>query len=43
MALLKASFLVVRIEPWFSNLGKHLVKTPKLYFCDPGLVAWLIR
>lgn len=43
MALLEASFLVVRLEPWFSNLGKRLVKTPKLYFCDPGLAAWLLN
>ncbi len=43
MALLEASFLVVRLEPWFSNPGKRLVKTPKLYFCDPGLAAWLIN
>jgi uncharacterized protein len=43
LALLEASFLVVRLAPWFSNLGKRLVKTPKIYFCDPGLAAWLLN
>jgi predicted AAA+ superfamily ATPase len=43
MTLLEASFLVVRLQPWHANLGKRLVKTPKLYFCDPGLAAWLLN
>lgn len=42
LALLEASFVVWRLEPWFANLGKRLVKAPKLYFCDTGLAAWLI-
>jgi predicted AAA+ superfamily ATPase len=42
LALLEAGFLVRRLEPWFRNLGKRLVKAPKLYFTDTGLAAWLI-
>lgn len=42
IGLLEASFVVRRLEPWFVNLGKRLVKTPKLYFCDTGLAASLI-
>jgi uncharacterized protein len=42
LGLLETSFIVRRLEPWFINLGKRLVKTPKLYFCDTGLAAWLI-
>ena len=42
LSLLEASFIVRRVEPWFANLGKRLVKAPKLYFCDVGLACWLI-
>jgi len=38
---LEASYLVVLLQPWHRNLGKRLVKTPKLYFLDAGLAAWL--
>ena len=31
-----------RLPPWFENLGKRLVKSPKLYFYDTGLAAWLV-
>jgi uncharacterized protein len=42
MTLLQASYIVRLLPPWFANLGKRLVKSPKLYFCDTGLAAWLI-
>ncbi len=32
-----------RIHPYHTNLGKRLVKTPKLYFSEPGLLAWLLQ
>jgi uncharacterized protein len=41
LSVLEASYLVVRLPPHSRNLGKRLVKTPKLYFLDPGLAAWL--
>ena len=40
--LLEASFIVFRLPPWFSNIGKRLIKSPKLYFYDVGLAAWLM-
>lgn len=40
--LLEASFVVRRIAPYHRNFGKRLVKTPKLYFMDTGLCAWLL-
>ncbi len=40
--LLEASFIVKRIAPYHRNFGKRLVKTPKLYFLDTGLCAWLL-
>jgi predicted AAA+ superfamily ATPase len=42
LSVLQASHLVFLVRPWFTNLNKRLVKTPKLYFCDPGLAAWFV-
>jgi uncharacterized protein len=42
LSLLEASYIVFRLPPWFENLGKRLVKSPKLYFYDTGLAAWLV-
>ncbi|MRR50401.1 MAG: ATP-binding protein [Rhodocyclaceae bacterium] len=42
ITLLEASFIVFRLPPWFANIGKRLVKSPKLYFYDVGLAAWLV-
>lgn len=41
LSVLEASFLVFMLPPWHRNVGKRLVKTPKLYFLDVGLAAWL--
>jgi hypothetical protein len=41
LSILQASFQVVLLPPYFSNLTKRLVKTPKLYFLDTGLAAYL--
>lgn len=42
LSVLQASFLVFLVRPHFGNLSKRLIKSPKLYFCDPGLAAWLL-
>ena len=41
-AILEQLFLVRRLEPWFRNELKRLVKTPKLHFLDSGLLAALL-
>lgn len=41
LSVLEASYLIVRLMPYHQNFGKRLVKTPKLYFLDTGLMAWL--
>jgi len=41
LSILQASGLVYLLEPYHSNLTKRLVKTPKLYFLDTGLCAYL--
>jgi uncharacterized protein len=40
--LLVDLFLVRRLEPWFNNLGKRLVKSPKIYIRDSGLLHSLL-
>ena len=40
--ILEASFIVFRLQPYFENFGKRLVKTPKIYFTEVGLAAWLL-
>lgn len=42
LSVLEASYLVTRLAPYHRNFGKRLVKTPKLYFLDTGLMAWLL-
>jgi predicted AAA+ superfamily ATPase len=42
ISVLEASYLVMRLQPYHRNFGKRLVKTPKLYFLDVGLMAWLL-
>lgn len=42
LALLETSFLVNRLPAWSVNLGKRLIKAPKLYLGDPGLAAHLL-
>ncbi len=42
ISILEASYILFRVAPYFNNLGKRLVKTPKLYFYDSGLATYLI-
>jgi uncharacterized protein len=43
LSALEAAFVVFRLHPHHTNLGKRLVKTPKLYFTEPGLLTWLLQ
>ena len=42
LSVLEASFIIFRLPPYFRNFGKRQTKSPKLYFTDPGLAAWLL-
>ena len=42
LSILEASFLVFSLSPWSVNIGKRLVKSPKIYFYDVGLACWLL-
>lgn len=40
--MLEASFVVFRLRPYHANVGKRMVKTPKVYFYETGLAACLL-
>ena len=42
LSVMQASYLILLVRPHFTNLSKRLIKSPKLYFHDPGLAAWLL-
>ena len=42
LAVLEASFQVFLLRPYHTNLGKRLVKSPKVYFTDTGLLCYLV-
>lgn len=41
ISVLEASYIIFLLPPFHSNLGKRIVKSPKLYFFDSGLVSYL--
>lgn len=43
LSVLEASFIVFLLRPHYRNFGKRLVKTPKLYFLDTGLLCYLLQ
>ena len=42
LSVLEASYIIFRLPPYYENFGKRLVKSPKLYFVETGLAAWLL-
>ena len=43
VSLLESSGIIYILRPYFNNITKRLIKTPKMYFMDTGLAAWLTR
>ncbi len=41
LSVLEATYQVIVLQPYFSNVGKRLVKTPKVYFTDTGTLCYL--
>ncbi len=41
LSVLEATYQVTVLRPYFANVGKRLVKTPKIYFTDVGLLCYL--
>ncbi len=42
ISVLEASYVVKLLRPYYKNFNKRLVKSPKLYFLDTGLVSFLL-
>ena len=42
LSVLEASYVIFFVRPHYNNFGKRLIKAPKLYFTDCGLVAYLL-
>jgi hypothetical protein len=42
ISLLEASFQVFFLRPYYANIGKRLVKAPKVFFTDTGLLCYLV-
>ncbi|WP_099291489.1 ATP-binding protein [Butyricimonas sp. Marseille-P3923] len=42
-SILAASYIAYMLPPYYENIGKRLVKTPKIYFYDTGLAAYLLE
>ncbi|MEM8586115.1 MAG: ATP-binding protein [Bacteroidota bacterium] len=42
LSILEQSYLIFTLVPYFKNFKKRLVKSPKLYFYDTGLLCYLL-
>jgi uncharacterized protein len=42
ISVLESSFVIVRLQPYFSNISRQIVKSPKIYFSETGLAAYLL-
>jgi predicted AAA+ superfamily ATPase len=42
LSILEASFIVFKLSPYFENFGKRVIKSPKYYFSDLGLLCYLL-
>lgn len=43
LSVLEASFIIYRLKPYYKNFNKRIIKSPKLYFLDTGLLCYLLR
>jgi predicted AAA+ superfamily ATPase len=42
LGLLENSYIIFQLQPWYNKLNKRIVKSPKLYFYDTGLLCHLL-
>lgn len=42
LSVLEATYQVIVLRPYFANIGKRLVKSPKVYFSDVGTLCYLV-
>ncbi len=42
LSVLESSYIISLVRPWYNNLNKRIIKSPKLYFIDTGLLCFLL-
>lgn len=42
VSILEATYIAFRLQPYYENFGKRIIKSPKLYFYDTGLLCYLL-
>lgn len=42
ISILEASFQIFILRPYYANIGKRLIKSPKIYFIDSGVLCYLV-
>jgi predicted AAA+ superfamily ATPase len=42
LSILEASFILYRLNPYYENFGKRVIKAPKYYFIETGLLVYLL-
>jgi len=42
LSLLESSYIIYKVSPYFDNFSKRVIKTPKMYFYDTGLLCYLL-
>lgn len=43
LSLLEASYIILLLQPFYKNLNRRVIKSPKLYFIDTGLASFLLN
>jgi len=43
LSILEASFIIFRLQPYYNNFNKRIIKSSKLYFLDVGFLSYLLR
>jgi predicted AAA+ superfamily ATPase len=43
LGLLENSYILFQLQPWYNNLNKRIIKSPKIYFYDTGLLCTLLN
>jgi len=42
LSILEASYIVFKLPPFYENFGRRMIKSPKYYFTEPGLLSYLL-
>jgi predicted AAA+ superfamily ATPase len=42
LSVLESSYIIHLLQPWYNNLNKRIIKSPKLFFYDTGLLCYLL-